>query len=97
MTGGSEDRLPVDLSDLINNLYHTEDYFVRLPSLPHSRFEEEYHETTIDPDGSVRHFWEGILSGFITARISISQNGDLAICKELIEIAVEAECDAVKC
>jgi len=55
MTGGSEDRLPVDLSDLINNLYHTQDYFVRLPSLPHSRFEEEYHETTVDPDGSVRH------------------------------------------
>jgi hypothetical protein len=68
-----------------------------LSVFPHSSFEEEYHETTIDPDASVRHFWEGILSGFITARISISQNGDLAICKELIEIAVEAECDAVKC
>ena len=33
MTGGSEDRFPADLSDLINNLYNTEDYFFRLSSL----------------------------------------------------------------
>jgi N-acetylneuraminate synthase len=36
------------------------------------------------------------MSVFISAEIGINHNGDLAICKELIDIAVEAGCDAVK-
>ena len=33
---------------------------------------------------------------FITAEIGINHNGDLKICKELIDVAVDAGCDAVK-
>ena len=33
---------------------------------------------------------------FITAEIGINHNGDLSICKELIDIASDAGCDAVK-
>ena len=33
---------------------------------------------------------------FIIAEIGINHNGDLAICKDLINLAVEAGCDAVK-
>ena len=33
---------------------------------------------------------------FIIAEIGINHNGDLSICKELINVAVDAGCDAVK-
>lgn len=33
---------------------------------------------------------------FITAEIGINHNGDMSICKKLIDVAVEAGCDAVK-
>ena len=33
---------------------------------------------------------------FITAEIGINHNGDLDIAKKLIDVAVEAGCDAVK-
>ena len=33
---------------------------------------------------------------FITAEIGINHNGDLNIAKKLIDVAVEAGCDAVK-
>jgi len=33
---------------------------------------------------------------FITAEIGINHNGDLSICKELIDVAVDAKCDAIK-
>ena len=33
---------------------------------------------------------------FIIAEIGINHNGDMSICKELIDVAVEAGCDAVK-
>ena len=33
---------------------------------------------------------------FITAEIGINHNGDMSICKELIDVAVDAGCDAVK-
>ena len=33
---------------------------------------------------------------FITAEIGINHNGDMSICKQLIDVAVEAGCDAVK-
>jgi N-acetylneuraminate synthase len=33
---------------------------------------------------------------FITAEIGINHNGDLSICKELIGVAVDAKCDAIK-
>lgn len=36
------------------------------------------------------------MSVFIVAEIGINHNGDLSICKELIDVAVEAGCDAVK-
>lgn len=36
------------------------------------------------------------MSIFIIAEIGINHNGDLGICKELIDVAVEAGCDAVK-
>ncbi|MDB9976121.1 N-acetylneuraminate synthase family protein [Candidatus Thioglobus sp.] len=36
------------------------------------------------------------MSIFIIAEIGINHNGDLAICKELIDVAVGAGCDAVK-
>ena len=37
-----------------------------------------------------------IKSIFITAEIGINHNGDMSICKELIDVAVDAGCDAVK-
>jgi len=33
---------------------------------------------------------------FVIAEIGINHNGDMSICKELIDVAVEAGCDAVK-
>jgi len=36
------------------------------------------------------------MSIFIVAEIGINHNGDLSICKELIDVAVDAGCDAVK-
>jgi len=33
---------------------------------------------------------------FITAEIGINNNGDIKICKELIDVAKHAGCDAVK-
>ena len=33
---------------------------------------------------------------FIISEIGINHNGDMSICKQLIDIAVEADCDAVK-
>jgi N-acetylneuraminate synthase len=36
------------------------------------------------------------LSIFIIAEIGINHNGDMSICKELIDVAVNAGCDAVK-
>ena len=33
---------------------------------------------------------------FFTAEIGINHNGDLAITKKLIDVAIEAGCDAVK-
>ena len=33
---------------------------------------------------------------FIVAEIGINHNGDMSICKKLIDIAKEAGCDAVK-
>ena len=33
---------------------------------------------------------------FITAEIGINHNGDMSICKQLIDVAVDAGCDAVK-
>ena len=42
----------------------------------------------------------GILSRlemtFITAELGINHNGDMSICKKLIDVAVETGCDAVK-
>jgi N-acetylneuraminate synthase len=36
------------------------------------------------------------MSIFITAEIGINHNGDMSICKELIDVAAESGCDAVK-
>jgi len=36
------------------------------------------------------------MSIFIVAEIGINHNGDMSICKELIDVAVDAGCDAVK-
>ena len=36
------------------------------------------------------------MSIYIIAEIGINHNGDMSICKELIDVAVEAGCDAVK-
>ena len=36
------------------------------------------------------------MSIFITAEVGINHNGDMKICKELIDVAVDAGCDAVK-
>jgi len=36
------------------------------------------------------------MSIFITAEIGINHNGDMSICKELIDTAIDAGCDAVK-
>ena len=36
------------------------------------------------------------MSTFIIAEIGINHNGDMSICKELIDVAVESGCDAVK-
>ncbi len=36
------------------------------------------------------------MSIFITAEIGINHNGDMTICKELIDVAADAGCDAVK-
>nr|MBT6354707.1 N-acetylneuraminate synthase [Pelagibacteraceae bacterium] len=36
------------------------------------------------------------MSIFIVAEIGINHNGDMTICKELIDVAVDAGCDAVK-
>ena len=36
------------------------------------------------------------MSIFVVAEVGINHNGDLSICKELIDIAVDASCDAVK-
>ena len=33
---------------------------------------------------------------FITAEVGINHNGDMTICKKLIDVAVDAGCDAVK-
>ena len=33
---------------------------------------------------------------FVIAEIGINHNGDMAICKQLIDVAVDAGCDAVK-
>ena len=33
---------------------------------------------------------------FITAEIGINHNGDMSICKQLIDIAKDSDCDAVK-
>ena len=33
---------------------------------------------------------------FITAEIGINHNGNMDICKELIDVAIDAGCDAVK-
>ncbi len=33
---------------------------------------------------------------FISAEIGINHNGDMSICKKLIDVAVDAGCDAVK-
>ena len=33
---------------------------------------------------------------FIIAEIGINHNGDISICKDLIDVAAEAGCDAVK-
>ena len=37
-----------------------------------------------------------IMAIFIVAEIGINHNGDLSICKDLIDVAVQASCDAVK-
>ena len=36
------------------------------------------------------------MSIFIIAEIGINHNGDMSICKDLIDVAVDAKCDAVK-
>ena len=36
------------------------------------------------------------MSIFIVAEIGINHNGDMSICKRLIDTAVESGCDAVK-
>ena len=36
------------------------------------------------------------MSIFIVAEVGINHNGDMSICKELIDVAVESGCDAVK-
>ena len=36
------------------------------------------------------------MSIFIIAEIGINHNGDMSICKELIDIAIESGCNAVK-
>ena len=36
------------------------------------------------------------MSIFVVAEIGINHNGDMSICKELIDVAVDADCDAVK-
>jgi len=33
---------------------------------------------------------------FIIAEIGINHNGEMSICKELIDVAVSAGCDAIK-
>ena len=36
------------------------------------------------------------MSIFIVAEIGINHNGDMLICKKLIDIAIDSGCDAVK-
>ena len=36
------------------------------------------------------------MSIFVVAEVGINHNGDMSICKELIDVAVDAGCDAVK-
>ena len=36
------------------------------------------------------------MSIFVCAEIGINHNGDMGVCKKLIDIAVETGCDAVK-
>lgn len=36
------------------------------------------------------------MSIYICAEIGINHNGDMSICKQLIDVAAEAGCDAVK-
>jgi len=36
------------------------------------------------------------MSIFVVAEIGINHNGDMSICKELIDVAVDTDCDAVK-
>ena len=36
------------------------------------------------------------MSIFFTAEIGINHNGDMSICKELIDVAADSGCDAVK-
>ena len=37
------------------------------------------------------------MSIFIVAEIGINHNGDMSICKELIDVAADSGCDAVIC
>ena len=36
------------------------------------------------------------MSIFIVAEVGINHNGDMSICKKLIDVAVDSGCDAVK-
>ena len=45
----------------------------------------------------LNHYLGGKIKNiFITAEIGINHNGDMSICKKLIDVAVDAGCDAVK-
>ena len=44
----------LDLRVLMDSLYDSDDYFVRIEP-ESSNYEEEYHQTTIDPDGNKRN------------------------------------------
>ena len=44
----------LDLKVLMDSLYDSDDYFVKIEP-ESSNYEEEYHQTTIDPDGNKRN------------------------------------------
>jgi len=48
----------INLNYLMNNLYETNDYFVKILPDGSVGYEEEYHSITIDPDGNKRNLLE---------------------------------------
>ncbi len=47
-----------DLSSLMKSLYQNMSYFAQIPLDGDAGFEENYHETTTDPDGKHRQLLE---------------------------------------